>query len=74
MTLNQQNQSIIIISDPKNLKNEVLNKTAFPGAARGGHIEYRDLRLFREFAHLGACQKLKQYSISYISAKFGVYG
>ena len=26
MTLNQQNKSTIIISDPKNIKNEVLNK------------------------------------------------
>ena len=27
MTLNQQNKSTIIISDPKNIENEVLNKT-----------------------------------------------
>ena len=27
MTLNQQNKSIIIISDPKNIKNKVLNKS-----------------------------------------------
>ena len=26
MTLNQQNKSTVIISDPKNIKNEVLNK------------------------------------------------
>ena len=26
MTLNQQNKSTIILSDPKNIKNEVLNK------------------------------------------------
>ena len=27
MTLNQQNKSTIITSDPKNIENEVLNKT-----------------------------------------------
>ena len=27
MTLNQQNKSIIIIADPKNIKNKVLNKS-----------------------------------------------
>ena len=57
MTFNQQNKSTIIISDPKNIKNEVLNKIVallvlethliFVSVVRGGHIEYRDLWPFQ---------------------------
>ena len=56
MTLNQQNKSTIIISGPKNIKNEVLNKIVallvlemhlIVGVECGGHIEYRNLRPFQ---------------------------